>query len=186
MERKIVTLGSLHTKHFSAHLDRVRLRNGQITERIRVDHPEAVALVAFTDNNHILMVRQWRYAIARETLEIPAGKVDPGEDPRSCAQRELVEETGYSPGNLVEFLSYFPAIGYSNERIIIYAASGLRRISHSFDEKEISKVEVIPLEKVSDLITNGSIQDGKTIIAISVFQVRKRRGELPAEFFAPE
>lgn len=184
MEQRIKVQGSLFAKHFSAHLDLVRRPNGRTTERIRIEHPEAAAIVAFVDPNTIVMVRQWRYAVARETLEIPAGKVDPGEDTTTCAVRELTEETGYLAERLHPLFSYFPAIGYSNERIQIYAAAGLKRQSMEVDEDEISRVELIPLHRIFDLIADGVIQDGKTVIGISLVRARQERGELPADFFS--
>lgn len=186
MEEKLRTLGTLSAKHFSVALDTVRLRTGRLTERIRIDHPEAAAVLPFVDEHHLLMVRQWRYAIARETLEIPAGKVDPGEEVETCARRELQEETGHQAGRLLHLTSYFPAIGYSNETIRIYAASGLQRVAPEQDLQavdEISQVEVLSLDHVQDLILQGAITDGKTIIGISLFCARQRRGEIPADFF---
>ena len=103
MEETIRTLGVLNARHFSASLDSVRLRTGRITERIKIDHPEAAAIVAFADRDRILMVRQWRYALGAETLEIPAGKMDPGEPADTCAGRELFEETGYRAGRMMRF-----------------------------------------------------------------------------------
>jgi len=183
MEERIKTLGSIHATHFSAHLDVVRLRTGRLTERIKVDHPEAAAVVPFLDSRRILMVRQWRYAIGRETLEIPAGKADAGEDLEVCARRELHEETGYQPDRLVELFRYFPAIGYSNEVIRIYAAARLRKLSTEHDEDEISQVEIIELEQIYDLIARGIVQDGKTVIGLSLFKARLDRGEIPEDFF---
>ncbi len=183
MEERLTTYASLYAKHFSAHLDGVRLRTGRITERIRIDHPEAAAMVPFIDENRIVMVRQYRYAVDRETLEIPAGKVDPGETPEQCARRELLEETGYSPTRLHQVFSYYPAIGYSNERILIYAASGLRAEASTVDEDEISKVEVVAWDQIFNLITRGIIQDGKTVIGICLIDEYRKRGRLPADFF---
>ena len=183
MEEKIRTLSAIYANHFSASLDTVRLRTGRMTERIRVDHPEAAAVVAFPDSKHILMVRQWRYAIGRETLEIPAGKVDPGENLEDCARRELLEETGFNAAQLVTLFRYYPAIGYSNEVIEIFAASNLEKLSSSLDEDEISRVEVIELDRVYDLISQGIIQDGKTVIGISLFRTRLEQGEIPTDFF---
>lgn len=183
MEQRIKTLGSIHANHFSAHLDVVRLRTGRLTERIRIDHPEAAAVVPFLDSNRILMVRQWRYAIGQETLEIPAGKADPEESLEMCARREMHEETGYDPERLVELFSYYPAIGYSNEVIRIYAASRLSKLSSPLDEDEISRVEIVDLAKIYDLIADGAIRDGKTVIGLSLFKARMERGELPKDFF---
>ena len=184
MEEKIRTLSTLYAKHFSAQLDTVRLRTGKITERIKIDHPEAAAVVPFLDEHRILMVRQWRYAIATETLEIPAGKADPGETLEACAVRELQEETGYRAQRLLHLFSYYPAIGYSNEVIRIYAASGLISLPTEQDADEISKVETVALDRVQDLILKGAIADGKTVIGISLFLAKRQAGEIPPDFFA--
>jgi len=183
MEEKIRTLGMLFANHFSAQLDLVRLRTGKTTQRIKVDHPEAAAVVPFLDENRIIMVRQWRYAIERETLEIPAGKADDGEDLETCARRELLEETGFTADKLLHIFNYYPAIGYSNEVIRIYAAGGLTRHSEDYDDHEISKVEIVDLDRVYDLISRSVIQDGKTVIGLSLFRVRRERGEVPPDFF---
>jgi ADP-ribose pyrophosphatase len=182
MEETIKTLGILKARHFSAKLDSVRLRNGRVTERIKIEHPEAAAIIAFPDRRHILMVRQWRYAIGCETLEIPAGKMDPGETPEACARRELVEETGRKPSRLIEIFSYYPAIGYADEVIRIFAAAGLERVSEA-EEDEISAVEVVELDKVHDMIMAGKIRDGKTVIAVSLLRGRMGKGEVPENFF---
>jgi ADP-ribose pyrophosphatase len=183
MEEKIRTLSMLFAKHFSAQLDTVRLRTGRTTERIKIDHPEAAAVVPFLDDKRILMVRQWRYAIGRETLEIPAGKADAGEALEVCAIRELSEETGYLAERLIHLFSYYPAIGYSNEIIRIYAASGLKSLPAKQDGDEISRVEVMELHSVLDLILQGIIADGKTVIGISLFLAKQQQGEIPADFF---
>jgi ADP-ribose pyrophosphatase len=183
MEETVKTLARINAKHFSAQLDTVRLRTGKITERIKIDHPEAAAIVPFLDADHILMVRQWRYALGKETLEIPAGKADPGEDIEVCARRELEEETGHSARRLLHLFSYYPAIGYSNELIRIYAASSLVRLAERHDVDEIAEVEVIRLSDVQDLILKGSIQDGKTVISIAIFRARMERGDIPEDFF---
>jgi len=182
MEEKIRTLSTLYARHFSVQLDTVRLRTGRTTERIKIDHPEAAAVVPFLDAQRILMVRQWRYAVERETLEIPAGKVDPGEDIEVCALRELKEETGYEAERLLHLFSYFPAIGYSNEMIRIYAASSLKRLPGEQDVDEISRVEVLGMEQVLDLILQGRIYDGKTVIGIALFLAKQQRGEIPPGF----
>ncbi len=184
MEETIRTLGILKARHFSARLDAVRLQTGKVTERIKIEHPEASAILAFPDREHILMVRQWRYAIGCETLEIPAGKLDPGETADVCAGRELMEETGHSASRLLEIFSYYPAIGYANEVIRIFAASGLERLSEREDKDEISNVEVVKFEQVHDMIVGGRIRDGKTVIATSLFREKLKRGEILDNFFS--
>jgi ADP-ribose pyrophosphatase len=182
MEETIRTLGILNTRHISVRLDAVRLRSGKISERIKVEHPEAAAVLAFPDRDHILMVRQWRYAIGAETLEIPAGKVDPGEATQTCAERELLEETGQSASRLLEIFSYYPAIGYANEIIRIFMASGLVKVSGE-DVDEISAVEVVEVDRIHDMIMSGRIRDGKTVIGLSLFKAKMERKEIPDNFF---
>ncbi|MGV8075337.1 MAG: NUDIX hydrolase [Syntrophobacteraceae bacterium] len=183
MEERIRTFSVLYAKHFSAQLDTVRMQTGKTKERIKIDHPQAAAVIPFIDSNHIIMVRQWRYAIGRETLEIPAGKVDPGEEFEDCALRELQEETGFHAENLFSLYEYYPAIGYSNEFIRIYAASGLKPVSQELDTDEIAKVEIIEFDHIYDLISRGTIRDGKTVMGISLFWAEKERGGLPDGFF---
>jgi ADP-ribose pyrophosphatase len=183
MEEKIKTLSTLSAKHFRVSLDAVRLSTGRVAERIRVDHPEAAAVVPFLDEDRMVMVRQWRYAVGRESLEIPAGKVDPGEDPAACARRELTEETGYHAARLVPLFQYYPAIGYSNERIHIFAAGGLQQSTVEPDISEIAKVEIISLREVRERIAGGLVQDGKTVIGLALFETKRERGEIPDGFF---
>ncbi|MFO7783211.1 MAG: NUDIX domain-containing protein [Thermodesulfobacteriota bacterium] len=168
MEKRLRTLGSLHTTGFSAHLDEVSLANGEISKRIRIDHPEASAVVPQLPDGRIIMVRQYRYALGMETLEIPAGKVDPGEDAETCARRELLEETGFEAGMVQPIYTYNPAIGYSNERIHIFMAPGVEHRSDKTDEREISSVELIPLNEIQEMILDGRILDGKTLIGLAV------------------
>ena len=166
MEKKIQTTASLITNSFSAHLDDVLLSNGKVGKRIRIDHPEASAVVPFVSDDEILMVRQYRYALGRETLEIPAGKLDHGETPEQGALRELLEETGYRADKLDHIYTYAPAIGYANELIHIFSGHMLKRINPSVDDMEISSLEVLHLEDVRKRIEKGLILDGKTLIGL--------------------
>jgi ADP-ribose pyrophosphatase len=168
MEKKLRTLATLSAPHFSVHLDQVRMISGKISERIRIDHPLASAILPVTDANELVMVRQYRYALGQESLEIPAGKVDPGESPIECARRELIEETGYQAEKLEEIFEYYPAIGYSNESIKIFIGTGLSRITSDVDDDEITNMELIPIERMRGMIFDGVIKDSKTVIAVGL------------------
>lgn len=120
------------------------------------------------------MVRQFRYALGRETLEIPAGKVDKGETPIECARRELLEETSYEPDELNAVYTYAPAIGYSNEIIHIFSAQGLEKTGNVIDEDEISSVEVLRLDEVFGLIEKGLILDSKTLIGLFMVEFKSK------------
>ena len=168
MEKKIQTIASLRAHSFSAFLDDVRKKGGERGRRIRIHHPEASAVIPFVSQNEIIMVRQFRYALGRETLEIPAGKVDPGETPDSCAGRELVEETGYVAETLKFLYTYAPAIGYSNELIHIYLGRDLKKVKGRIDDEEINALERISIEDVMGMIKEGLILDGKTLIGLSI------------------
>jgi ADP-ribose pyrophosphatase len=165
MEKKIITLASLRTHSFSASLDEVLLRDGGKGKRMRIDHPEAAAVVPFVADDEILMVKQHRYALGKETLEIPAGKLDPGETPEACVRRELLEETGYEAGELTFLYTYAPAIGYSNERIHLYSARRLRKTRKKVDEREISSVKTYSLRRLRKMMKKGLLVDGKTLLA---------------------
>jgi ADP-ribose pyrophosphatase len=167
MEKKIRTIGTLNAHSFSVSLDDVLLKNGASGRRIKIDHPEAAAIVPFLSEERVLMVRQFRYALGKETLEIPAGKMDPGEKPEECARRELLEETGFEADLVQPVLTYAPAIGYSNELIHVFSARQLRKISAEVDEREISSVERVSLDQLREIVRKGLIEDGKTLLAFS-------------------
>jgi ADP-ribose pyrophosphatase len=173
MEKRIQTVASLHTRSFSAHLDDVVLKNSRVARRLKVDHPEAAAIIPFVSEKEILMVRQYRYALQEETLEIPAGKLDPGESPDACVRRELREETGYVAGDIKFLYTYAPAIGYSNELIHVFRGRGLERIDEPTDQIEIDAVERMSLEKIRALVKEGLILDGKTLLALSMLDLLK-------------
>jgi ADP-ribose pyrophosphatase len=167
MERKIQSLASLSTKNITVSLDEVSLRNGQVRKRIFVEHPQAAAMVPFVSDNEIIMVSQYRYALARETLEIPAGKIDGTESPEECIRRELVEETAYKARQITWLYTYAPAIGYSNELIHLYVGKDLKKLETAIDGNEISSVHILSLEEVKGMIRDHKIVDSKTLIALA-------------------
>lgn len=144
--------------------DTVLLPDGKTAIREVVRHPGAVGIVAFLDDK-VLFVRQYRYPIAQETLEIPAGKIDPGEDPETCAVRELREETGYS--GKISFLGVFhTSPGFADETIYLYQATDLFWSPLTADEDEFLGVTALPWEETVKLARNGQIQDAKTALGI--------------------
>lgn len=183
MEKKIKALGSLVSKHFSAHLDEVKLDSGRMTRRIKIDHPPAAAIVPFVDPEHLLMVKHWRYAVGSQTLEIPAGKADPGEALETCAHRELLEETGYQATHLISLFNYYPAIGYSNEIVHIFAAGGLVQTGAAIDGDEIDGLEQVNMQRFFELVDKGVIRDGKTVIGVCLFKSLQERGGVGKNFF---
>ena len=149
------------------------MKNGRVARRLKVDHPEAAAIIPFISEGEILLVRQYRYALQKETLEIPAGKLDPGESPDACVRRELREETGYDAGAIDFLYTYASAIGYSNELIHIFRGRGLKWTGELTDQIEIDAVERMSLEKIRALVKEGIILDGKTLLALSMLGLLK-------------
>ena len=129
-------------------------------------HPGAVAILALLDDGRILLERQYRYPIAKVCMEIPAGKLDPNEDPLVCAQRELEEETGYSASKWSYIRRIHPVISYSTEFIDIYLAEGLQAGKSRLDEEEFLDVFAAPLDEILAWVEQGVITDVKTTIAI--------------------
>jgi len=160
LSRKLIYKGKIITVNY----DTVLLPNGKTSGREIVHHPGAVAVVPSTGNS-ILMVKQYRYALDRETLEIPAGKIDPEEKPEICALRELREETGYS-GSLVFLGSFYSSPGFTDEVIHFYLADNLKWSPLKTDEDEFLRVTSVPWDQVMELIKMGKIEDGKSVLGI--------------------
>lgn len=147
--------------------DRVLLPNGKESTREYVVHPGAVVILAFLDNGNLLFERQFRYPLRRVFLELPAGKIDPGEATIDTARRELLEETGYT-ANEWEYLGLMhPCIGYSDERIEIFSARGLQLIGDKqLDHNEFLEVVELSPEAAKQAVWNGQITDAKTSAAL--------------------
>lgn len=146
--------------------DSVRLESGRLTTREVVEHPGAVGILPLTDAGRIVLVRQYRYAVGRSLLELPAGTRELGEPLEATARRELREETGYEAGRLDELMRFFTSPGWANEEIVLYRASALEQAGPVPDSDEIlDVVEVAPAE-ITGLMRDGSIADAKTISAV--------------------
>lgn len=146
--------------------DKARLHNGKIVSREVVEHPGGVGIVPVDKDGNVIMVKQYRYPIGKTIIEIPAGKLEYGEDPFECAVRELKEETGCKAEKLVSLGEMLPSPGYCKETLYTYLALNLIEGDMRLDEDEFLDVERIPLEKLVDMVMSGEITDGKTIVGI--------------------
>ena len=155
-------------KILNLRVDDALLEDGTKCKREIVEHGGG-ACVLYVENESVLFVKQYRYAYGETLCEIPAGKLNQGEDPKIAAARELEEETGVKAARLELIYETYPTPGYTNERIYIYRAfDGIRTQTH-LDEGEFLDVEYIPLEKAKEMLKNGEIKDGKTIIALQAY-----------------
>lgn len=148
---------------FNVNRLRVELPNGRQALRDVVRHPGAVAIVALTDDGRICLVRQYRTSLARVTVEIPAGKLDPGEDPLTCAKRELKEETGMEADQMAFLTTIATSDGFTDELIHLYMATGLSFAESDPDEDEFINVDLVPLSELIDAVLDGRIEDCKTV-----------------------
>lgn len=141
----------------------VTLPDGKNTSRDIVKHPGATAIIAFLDEENIILVEQFRLALNRTMLEIPAGKLNKNEEIIECARRELQEETGYMAKNLEYLGCLSTAPGFCDELIYLYKATDLSLGEKNEDEDEFTNVKIMNIGKVKELIRKGEIIDGKTI-----------------------
>ena len=140
--------------------------DGKLSEREMVFHPGGVGVVAIDDKGYVCMVRQFRKPYEDAILEIPAGKIDSGEEPLVCGKRELAEETGYSAKEFISLGKFYPSVGYTNEVIHLFLAKGLEKGEANPDEDEYVDIEKIHIDTWVSMIMSGEIKDGKTIAAI--------------------
>lgn len=156
------------------YVDEVRLPNGKTSTREIIDHPGAVAVIAITDEDKIVLVEQFRKPLEKTLVEIPAGKLEPGEDPEACAKRELEEETGYTCENLKQIASFYTSPGFANELMYLYLAEDLTRTKElQLDEDEFVEVVEVSFQEAQQLIKDQKIHDAKTMYAIQYWQLMK-------------
>ncbi len=160
--------------------DKVSLPDGGEAVREYLTHPGAVAVLAILDDGRVLLERQYRYPIAKACIEIPAGKLEIGEDPLLCAKRELEEETGYTATKWSYIRRIHPVISYSTEFIDIYLAEGLMPGKSHLDAEEFLDVFAAPLEQLLAWVEDGEITDVKTTIS-TYWLDRHRRGLVQAK-----
>ena len=150
----------------SLHVDKVELPNGKTSSREVVEHVDGVSVLALDDENNVFTVTQYRYVFHRPILELPAGKLDPGEDPRTGALRELKEETGAVPESLESLGSIILSPGCFGETLHMFLARGLKMEEQQLDEDEFLNVERIPFDQLLERCLSGEITDAKTVTAV--------------------
>lgn len=148
------------------HVDKAELENGKTVSRECVDHRGGVSVAALTKRNELYFVRQYRYPYRKAVLELPAGKLEPGEDPLEAGKRELREETGVTGKSYAALGTVYPSPGYTNEVIWLYACRAEERGGTHLDEDEFLEAEKIPLEKAVEMVLAGEIPDAKTQILV--------------------
>ncbi|WP_042458076.1 NUDIX hydrolase [Neobacillus dielmonensis] len=179
LEEKTINSEEIFTgKVISLHVQEVELPNGNYSKREIIKHPGAVAILAVTDDNKILMVEQFRKALERTIVEIPAGKLEQGEDPAECARRELEEETGYECKSLERITSFYTSPGFADEIVHVFLARGLSKKENAagLDEDEFVNLEEISLEEALRYVEQQKIYDAKTIYAVQYLQLQKALG----------
>ena len=152
-------------------VDTVRFPDGSTGDLELFRHPGASAVVPFLsdprgEDPQVLLIKQYRYAAGGYLYEVPAGRLDAGEDPAACARRELAEETGCSAEHVERLTTIFPTPGFCDEQIHLFLATGLTRGEHRREHDEFLTVETVPLSRALAMIEAGEIRDGKTICAL--------------------
>ena len=155
-----------HGKLLHVKADRVRLSNGHEATREYILHPGAAMIIAMTDDQTIALIRQFRYPLARHFIELPAGKIDPGEDPFDTAKRELREECGYVATEWRHLTTLHPGIGYSNERIELYLARGITQLERQLDDDEFLETVLVPVTEAMEWIRDGRITEAKAVTGL--------------------
>ena len=163
-EKTITSETKFEGKIIKARVENVELENGQKAYREFVDHPGGVGVVAITPERKMLMVQQFRKAIEGETIEIPAGKLEGGEDPLECGKRELEEETGYKAKEFISLGYIYPSPGFTNEKTYIYLAKDLYKGTVNPDEDEFLDILEIPIEEIHSMIMKNKINDAKSVV----------------------
>ncbi|MDQ6829204.1 MAG: NUDIX hydrolase [Gemmatimonadota bacterium] len=155
----------------SLDVDRVRFPDGSIGELEMIRHPGASAIVPFLTNPHgdepqILLIRQYRYAADGVIYEVPAGRLDPGESPETCARRELTEETGCTAEHVEHLYTMFTTPGFTDEKIHVFVATGLTRGKSKLERDEFVEVVAVTLTAALEMVKRGEISDAKTALSL--------------------
>ncbi len=169
IKRELIVKGSI----IDYYQDTMQIPNGNIAKWDLIDHKGAAAVVAVREDGKLLMVRQYRNALERETIELPAGGLNGREEPtQTAAMRELEEETGYTCDNIEFLTSIYTTVAFCNEKIDIYVATGLKPGTQHLDEDEFINVEAYTVEELKQMILSAKIQDSKTICGVLTYATK--------------
>ncbi len=174
-EQVIRSESKYHGRVVSLMVDTVEMPGGRIVEREVVAHPGAVAVVAVNKEGDIVLIRQYRHPAGKVLWEIPAGKLEPEEDPKDCAIREMAEETGYIPTTLQKINQFYTAPGFASEIIHLFFGEHLQPVRAQMDEDEAIAVYMVPLTECLCMIADGRIEDGKTIVGILMLKEQQQK-----------
>lgn len=168
VEKKISSEIKYQGHIINVRCDEILLSNGKKHFREVVEHPGGVVIVPITNDNKIVLIKQWRYPTGQELIELPAGKLNKGEDPFPAAKRELEEETGFTAESW-KFIKYiFTTPGFCDEKLYFYKASKLTLTQTNFDYGEIIEPFTVDMDQAKNMMKNGEIIDAKTIVGLSV------------------
>lgn len=160
-------------KIISLRQDSLQLSEDTVVTREVIEHNGGVTIACQPRPEQIILVRQYRYPIDKELIELPAGRIERGEDPLACAKRELTEETGYTAGSWKEIGQFYSAPGYSDEKLYLYRASDVAFEGKRLDIDEETEVLILPLEEAWNLCLTGEIEDAKTIAGLALLRAAK-------------
>lgn len=163
-------------RHFSFVVEDLSLPNGNRMEAAVIRHPGSTGIVPIADDGTVVMTYQYRHAVGKYLLEIPAGTIEEGEAPLACAKRELEEETGYTAGEWIKIATVYIVPAYSDELIHVFLAKGLEPSRQNLDQDEILQVVKYPWEKLMQLMHEGAISDALTILALHQTQWYRQGG----------
>ncbi|WZY01217.1 NUDIX hydrolase [Bacillus sp. FSL W7-1360] len=177
-EKTLQTKTLYEGKVIQVDIEEVALPNGKTSTRELVRHPGAVAVIVYTDEGKLVLVEQYRKALEKTLIEIPAGKMEKGEAPLHTAERELVEETGYTADALEYIGSFYTSPGFADECVYLYEAQGVVKGEQNLDEDEFVNVIEVTLEEAEALMAKEKIHDAKTCYAVQYLKMKKMQHRL--------
>lgn len=177
-EKQISTERIYEGKIINLRRDTVELENGSTAAREVVEHNGGVCVLAVDEQDCIYFVRQYRYAMGKVLLELPAGKLEKGEDPAACGMRELMEECGCKARTFLPLATLYPTCAYVTEVIHVFFASDLSAVPQKLDEDEFLDVEKIPAEKALQMVLDGEIPDAKTQVGLLKWKALRDAGRI--------